>query len=163
MEPVWQLLRSKQNDDQWNPLLRCCLRSALANRQYPQCRVRAAGWSLHDRCLFCLNEAIEGALSCCEREERRRKIEEEGKAKSCRRNLLLEANPEILANTPKGTIGHRIYVCPRLKGSRCKHAGDELVKSGIANPGTLDFDRAMRQRPPKSTIQRSRVATFLHQ
>ena len=91
MEPVWQLLRSKQNDDQRNPLLRGCLRSALANRQYPQCRVRAAGWSLHDRCLFCLNAAIEGALSCCEREERRRKIEEEGKAKSCRRNLLLRS------------------------------------------------------------------------
>ena len=143
MEPIWKLLRSRQNDDQWNPMLRGCLRSAMANRQFPQCRVKAAGWSSHDRCMFCLNDAIESALSCCDREERRKKISEEGKAKSSRRNLLLEANPEILASTPKGTAGHRIYACPRLKGSRSKHASDELVQKGEAHPGSLDFDRAM--------------------
>ena len=65
MEPIWKLLRSRQNDEEWNPLLRGSLRSALANRQYPQCRVKAAGWSSHDKCLFCLNSAIEESLSCC--------------------------------------------------------------------------------------------------
>ena len=33
MEPVWELLRSRQNDEEWNPLLRGSLRSAFANRQ----------------------------------------------------------------------------------------------------------------------------------
>ena len=64
MEPIWKLLRSRQNDDEWNPVLRGSLRSALANRQYPQCRVKAAGWSVHDKCLFCLNSNIEDSLSC---------------------------------------------------------------------------------------------------
>ena len=41
MEPIWQLLNSRQNDDEWNPMLRGSLRSALANRQYPQSRVKA--------------------------------------------------------------------------------------------------------------------------
>ena len=35
MEPIWQLLRSKQNDDERNPVLRGSFRSALANMQYP--------------------------------------------------------------------------------------------------------------------------------
>lgn len=63
MEPIWQLLNSRQNDDEWNPMLRGSFRSALANRQYPQCRVKAAGWSMHDRCFFCLNSLIEDSLS----------------------------------------------------------------------------------------------------
>ena len=82
MEPIWQLLRSKQNDSEWNPMLRGSLRSALANRQYAQCRVMAAGWSLHDMCLFCLNSIIDRALGSEAREKRRKMIEEEGKAKS---------------------------------------------------------------------------------
>ena len=110
--------------------------------------------------MFCLNDAIEGALSCCDREERRNKIKEEGKAKSSRRNLMLEANSEILASTPKGTNGHRIYACPRLKGSRDKHASDELVQMGRTHPGSLDFDRAMRQRPPAPRTKRIIEGTF---
>ena len=78
MEPIWQLLKSRQNDENWNPLLRGSLRSALANRQYPQCRVKAAGWSSHDRCLFCLNASIESALGAEASSSRRKSIEEEG-------------------------------------------------------------------------------------
>ena len=59
MDPIWQLLRSRQNDEDWNPTLRGGLRSVLANRQYPQVRVMAAGWSHHDRCLLCLHNILE--------------------------------------------------------------------------------------------------------
>ena len=55
MAPVWKLLKSKQNDDEWKPACRGALRSAIAGRQYPQTRVFAAGWSEHNRCIFCLH------------------------------------------------------------------------------------------------------------
>jgi hypothetical protein len=159
MEPIWQLLNSRQNDDEWNPTLRGSLRSALANRQYPQSRVKAAGWSTHDRCLFCLNSLIEDSMSCCAMRDRCNEIKVEGKAKSSRRNLGLEATPEVMAAAPKGTINHRIFKCPRLEESRVKHAPKELVAAGIAHPGPLDFDRAMRQRPPKPTTKKREEAT----
>jgi hypothetical protein len=160
MEPIWRLLRSRQNDDEWNPVLRGSLRSAMANRQYPQCRVKAAGWSTHDRCLFCLNDEIEDSLGCCALLTRSRKIDSEGKAKSSRRDLASEASAEVMARTPKGTQGHRLYECPRLAGSRSKHASKELVEEGKANPGTLDFARAMKQRPHAPTTRRCVDGTF---
>ena len=149
-----------QNDDERNPLLRGSLRSALANRQYPQCRVKAAGWSLHDKCLFCLNSVIEESLSCCAMLTRCKEIKTQGKAKSSRRDLAGEATVDMLAATPKGTLGHRIYECPRLKSSRTKHAAPEIVSKGIVNPGTLDYDRAMRQRPPVPKTKQCKEATF---
>ena len=160
MEPIWKLLRSRQNDDEWNPVLRGSLRSALANRQYPQCRVKAAGWSMHDKCLCCLNSNIEDSLSCGAMRDRCKEIAKEGKAKSSRRDLAGEATGEILAATPKGTLGHRIYECPRLSGSRDKHADKDVVSRGIANPGTLDYERAMKQRPPIPSTKQCKEATF---
>ena len=160
MEPIWKLLRSRQNDDEWNPVLRGSLRSALANRQYPQCRVKAAGWSVHDKCLFCLNSNIEDSLSCGAMRDRCKEIAKEGKAKSSRRDLAGEATGEILAATPKGTLGHRIYECPRLSGSRDKYADNDVVSRGIANPGTLDYERAMKQRPPIPSTKQCKEETF---
>ena len=58
MEPIHSLLKSRRNDTEWNPVLRGCLRSVLAKRQYPQVRVKAAGWADHDRCLFCLHDIV---------------------------------------------------------------------------------------------------------
>ena len=43
MEPITKLLRSKENNEEWNPALRGSLKSAIAGRQYPQARVFAAG------------------------------------------------------------------------------------------------------------------------
>ena len=54
MEPIWQLLNTKQNDEQWNNAHKGALRSALAGRQFTQLRVKQCGWSTHERCLFCL-------------------------------------------------------------------------------------------------------------
>ena len=39
MEPITKLLKSRTNNEDWNPALRGSLRSAIAGRQYPQSRV----------------------------------------------------------------------------------------------------------------------------
>ena len=59
MAPIWKLLKSKQNDEEWNPACRGALKSALAGRQYPQTRVFAAGWSKHNRCILCLHDIVQ--------------------------------------------------------------------------------------------------------
>ena len=59
MEPLWQLINSKVNNEQWNPDFRGCLKSAFAGRQYPQTRVMAAGWSDHNRCVSCLSTIVD--------------------------------------------------------------------------------------------------------
>ena len=59
MGPICKLLKSKQNDEEWNPACRGALKSALAGRQYPQARVFAAGWSEHNRCILCLYDIVQ--------------------------------------------------------------------------------------------------------
>ena len=59
MEPFWQLINSKVNNEQWNPDFRGCLKSAFAGRQYPQTRVMAAGWSDHNRRASCLSTIVD--------------------------------------------------------------------------------------------------------
>ena len=59
MEPIWQLLRTVTKEEGWNATHKGCLRSAIANRQFPQTRVKSCGWSLHDRCLMCLSTVVD--------------------------------------------------------------------------------------------------------
>jgi len=59
MGPVWKLLKSRQNDEEWNAACRGALKSSLAGRQYPQTRVFAAGWPLHNRCILCLYNIVQ--------------------------------------------------------------------------------------------------------
>ena len=59
MDPIWGLLRSKQNDAQWNPRLRGYLKSVICNRQWTQVRLKAAGLASHDKCTLCLQKKIE--------------------------------------------------------------------------------------------------------
>ena len=67
MEPIYALLRSKENSDLWNAALRGALRSAIAGRQYTQARAYAAGWTEHSRCLFCLYDTVLNGLSIKQR------------------------------------------------------------------------------------------------
>ena len=62
MAPVWNVLGSKKNDEEWNPACRGGLRSALSGRQYPQVRVFAAGWSERNRCILCLHDIVQADL-----------------------------------------------------------------------------------------------------
>ena len=57
MEPITKLLKSKANNQDWNPALRGALRSAIAGRQHTQARVFAAEWAEHNKCLFLIAEA----------------------------------------------------------------------------------------------------------
>ena len=108
MAPIWNLLRSKQNGEQWNPALRGGLRSAIANRQYPQVRVKAAGWAVHDRCLLCLHDIVSGdqfgdsdvpllAPEAAEKESQQRKP--------------VVATEEQIDRAPVGSLHHRDWAC----------------------------------------------------
>ena len=59
MEPVWQLLNTTANNDEWNGKHKAGLRSAAAGRQFTQARAKLCGWSDHDRCLVCLSEIVD--------------------------------------------------------------------------------------------------------
>ena len=59
MQPIWSLLKSKQNDEEWNPTLRGYLKSCNAGRQWPQARLKTANLSTHKACAFCLHDKIE--------------------------------------------------------------------------------------------------------
>ena len=57
LEPVLKLLHSKNDVAGWGPEQRGGLRSAGCGRQWPQVRCFAAGYSGHNKCLFCLSDA----------------------------------------------------------------------------------------------------------
>ena len=112
MGPITKLLKSKANNEEWNPALKGSLRSAIAGRQYPQARVFAAGWADHSKCLFCLHKiAGVGAVTL-----RRTRIQ--GKTKQeevTRRNKArhkVEATTEQIAQAPVDNLVHRIWKCP---------------------------------------------------
>jgi hypothetical protein len=105
MEPIWTLLNSRQNDGDWNASLRGGLRSAIANRQWPQTRVRAAGWSSHNRCLLCLQANADAA----------------GVADGS----LDEA---VLAATPVGNLGHRVWGCGHFRAERLARITPEQAR-----------------------------------
>ena len=58
--PIAKLLKSKRNDEVWNPALKGALTSVVVGRQYTQYRCFQAGWTLHSRCIFCLHTAVTG-------------------------------------------------------------------------------------------------------
>ena len=58
MQPIWSLLTSRQNNDEWNPNLRGYLKSCQAGRQWPQARLKAANLSSHSACALCLHDQI---------------------------------------------------------------------------------------------------------
>ena len=59
MEPIWQLLRTRTNEEGWTAAGKGCLKSVISNRQFPQTRVKSCGWSTHDRCLLCLSDLVD--------------------------------------------------------------------------------------------------------
>ena len=54
--------QAKAKHEEWNPACRGALKSALACRQYPQTRVFAAVWSVHNRCILCLHDIVQADL-----------------------------------------------------------------------------------------------------
>ena len=59
MQPIWSLLTSRQNDNDWNLNLMAYLKSCQAGRQRPQARLKTANMSSHSAFAFCLHDKIE--------------------------------------------------------------------------------------------------------
>jgi hypothetical protein len=118
MEPIWSLLKSQLNTLEWNPTLRGNLKSAITRRQWPQVRVKAAGWAAHDRCIACLQAAVELDETGGQREARQELLSKEGR----NTRLRVVAPQELIDRTPVGTVHHRLWKCDLFKLERIKHA-----------------------------------------
>ena len=111
MGPIWQLLKSRQNDENWNPSLRGGLRSVLANRQYPQVRAFAAGWATHNKCFFCFHQLADLGARTVRRTSSKGKTRQNDQAKQDKIRYKVEATAEQIAEAPVGNLGHRIWKC----------------------------------------------------
>ena len=112
MEPITKLLKSKANDEEWNPALRGSLRSAIAGRQYPQARVFAAGWAEHNKRLFCLHSVAGASATTARRTRINGKTKQEEVTKRSKVRHKVEATAEQIGQAPVGNLIHRIWKCP---------------------------------------------------
>ena len=136
MEPIWQLLRPKTNDGNWTAAHKGCLRSVMANRQFPQTRVMKCGWSSHDRCLLCLSEIVDA-------ESGRR-----GMPPRTVRDAVV-ATPEQLDNAPRGDLIHRSWACRHTEALRESHARKSDVRTAkeIEVRGHPSWEKGLTTRP----------------
>jgi len=123
MEPIWKLIKSKAEGDEWNHHHRGGLKSAIANRQFPQVRMHACGFASHDKCLVCLNKLVEaerggdtlGGDGHVDRgQEAKRSVKD-----------TVEASEDQLRRAPKGDLTHRIWRGDCLKPLRQQRATEE--------------------------------------
>ena len=96
VQPLFSLLNPQRSPDAaWGPRQRAGLRSAVANRQWPQARLHRAGLASSPECQFCL-ELARAAV----------------------------ASPEghmthiDIGQLPRGTLAHRIWRCPATEPLR---------------------------------------------
>ena len=152
MEPLWQLLNSKTNSEQWNPDFRGCLRSAFAGRQYPQTRVMAAGWADHNKCISCLSAIVDSETA---------NLSEGEKEKRTMRHPVV-ASPEQILKAPVGNLNHRIWTGACLHEDRCSHAPpvDVAVANHHDTSGNPAWERALVPRPPLPKKGKHRNDTF---
>lgn len=172
MQPIWGLLGSKRNDDQWNSRHRAYLQSVIANRQWPQVRLKAAGLALHDRCMLCLQGSIEAvrALKAARPHDHEWFVDEakaeqlkEHPTEAARKRAVDKAATEMLHNphpklvemTPVGSLMHRAWACPSHDELRNKCTTEEerrQAKSGCceAHPAWTRALTPMPMYPPKA-------------
>ena len=161
MDPIWKLLRSRENSRAWNPSLRGALRSAIANRQWPQARAFKAGFASHAKCLFCVHGARKDSSSesrvvlraAAEPQLRDptpiSDINGSGMessasgARSC--PPLPPPTQQEIDTAPAGTGFHRIWKCPRLEVSRQRHAPASMIDraAALGIGGDVAFERAL--------------------
>ena len=99
------MLRSREESDVWNSRFRGALRSAVANRQWPQQRCHSAGFTSHNKCCLCARR-LAGSVA----------------APDGVRDLHLALAPQPLQATPVGTAFHRVVACPAHGSLRSRHA-----------------------------------------
>ena len=104
MEPIWQLLRTETKEEGWNATPKGCLNSTLANRQFPQTRVKSCGWSQHGRCLLCLSSIVDAEAHGCSSPQQEQQQQQQQQQRSTRtfRDEVV-ATPEQLAKAPRVT------------------------------------------------------------
>lgn len=165
-EPIWQLLRAKlgkTSDDTWGTAEKGALRPVTTNRQYPQARCRAAGWTEHDKCIACVHR-IAGELGCQCRLEW---VDSEGcttkvaKAEVPATNSAA-ATEEALAFAPTGTLFYRSWMCKTLDTHRrCEAPQDDIARTRYGwGTGDPAWERAIAPRPPMPTRKRMEHETF---
>ena len=131
------------NDADWGPAERGALRSVLTNRQWPQARVCADGWSTHDRCIACVQRAIEmqqfGTTAPLS----------EWVAAETAGFKEVDAGEDILQAAPAGTLHHRNWMCPSTEHERRLQGPSEdlfRARAGIGI-GQAAWERALVPRP----------------
>ena len=152
MEPLWQLINSKVNNEQWNPDLRGCLKSAFAGRQYPQTRVMAAGGADHNICITCLSAIVDAEnpnTSGVDRAKRTMRVP-------------VVASPQQVSKAPIGNLNHRIWSGACLDADRCTHApvADVAIARKHDIVGNPACERALVPRPPLPMKAKHSNATF---
>ena len=149
MEPIWQLLNTKQKDEQWNNGHKGALRSAMAGRQFTQLRVKQCGWSTHERCLFCLWRLVKRDADA--------DLDDEALA-----DKLAAATEEQLARAPVGDPVHRIWSCFELKESRDKEANeaDRCIARTCELRRHPTWERGLTTKPARSLRLKSWCETF---
>ena len=127
-EPIWKILRSKQDTPEANHNTRGALRSLITNRQWTQLRGFTAGFGGHDKCLTCVHRKVYG-----------KEPAEEGRP----------FTDEEMVGCPIGNLYHRNWVCPERLGARLAAAPSEvlrIVASGIGL-GCAALDRGIFPSP----------------
>ena len=151
MEPTWQLLNCKTNTSYWNAQHKGSLKSAAAGRQYPQVRVCKYGWSLHSKCLFCLQDIVDDDAG-----------KESG---TCGKGVreTVKATDDQIARAPVGDYMHRIWTCPRLEIPRKQMTSEQdlRVVKDVDVRGHPAWERALVARPPLPRRRKSEVETFV--
>ena len=129
MAPIWKLLRSKLQNDEWHAGHRAALKSAIANRQWTQSRCCSAKLVCHGKCLLCLDDVLKRRLPHLTDQERE----------------LIEPTEEDIAATPIGNLFHRLTACPRVV-SNCKATRpdlEQLFQLDPLSPGDVRIERGL--------------------
>ena len=159
MEPIWQLLKPTAVDKQWTPAHQGCLRSVAANRQYTQARVKACGWSEHDRCLLCLSDIVDADDLQQQQQEQQQEIQAVRKRTA---RDPVKATAEQILKAPRGDLIHRNWECKRTKALRSSTAPDADVRAvaDVDLRGHPTWDRGLTIRPTEPLRRKSPVETF---
>ena len=164
MEPITKLLKSKANNEDWNPALRGSLRSAMAGRQYPQARVFAAGWAVHNKCLFCLHKLANLGSKASRRTRITGKTRQQEATRVDKVRHKVEATTEQIAAAPVGSLGHRIWKRQSewMSKLRNKWANPKDVTTTMQcnTEGHPAWERALQPRPSKPKKSAASEASF---
>ena len=184
--PIAKLLKSKRDDDVWNPALRGALTSLVVGRQYTQYRCFQAGWTLHSRCILCLHNVVTGdnVTTCMPPRAHDKHAKQSSSVGTSAITTSSGSNaadarqpttppvvkppppheaatPEMIQAAPVGTLKHRNYLCPALEPERIKHAPPGMrYKARLNAHSDLAMERALMPAISHIVPPPSKAATF---